>query len=319
MCASRKAVVYQEHTGRGMCGECFLEDLILRVSSEVSRWQMIDPGDVVAMGLSGGKDSYLLLETLSRIHEPSKLVGISIIEGIPGYNRLEHVKALKSHALSLGVEVVVTSIKEYVGKTLSEIIESAKARGASHSPCTYCGISRRRILNAVAREVGATKTATAHNLDDEAQTALINILRGDIIGLLRQHPLAPPASPMILPRVKPIRKIYEREAAAYAFVRKIPLQDTECPFISQAPTLRARIREKLLEMEAESPGYLLNLMETLDSILEKEAEKLETEELPKCIKCGEPTSHNRKVCKLCEILEEAGIDPVYSRQAARLT
>ncbi len=295
-----------------MCGECFLEDLIQRVSNEVNRWHMIGPGDTIAMGLSGGKDSYLLLEALSQIHGSSKLVGISIIEGIPGYNRWEHVKALKRHALSLGVEVVVTSIKEYVGKTLREIVESARARGVSHSPCTYCGISRRRILNAVAREIGATKIATAHNLDDEAQTALINILRGDIIGLLRQHPLAPPASTLILPRIKPIRKIYEREAAAYAFVRKIPLQDTECPFISQAPTLRARIREKLLEMEAESPGYLLNLMETLDSVLEKEAEKLQTEELPKCIKCGEPTSHNRKVCKLCEILEEAGIDPVYS-------
>jgi uncharacterized protein (TIGR00269 family) len=310
-CGGRRAVVYQDHTGRRLCGACFLEDLRSRVHVEVKRWNMIGPGDVVAMGLSGGKDSFLLLEVLTQIHEPSKLLGVSIIEGIPGYNRREHVEALKRHASSLGVEVVVTSIRDYVGLALYDIVARSRARGARHSPCTYCGISRRRILNAVARELGATKTATAHNLDDEAQTAVINMLRGDVIGLLRQHPLAPPASSLVLPRIKPIRKIYEREAAAYAFVRKIPMQDTECMFISQAPTLRARVREKLLELESRLPGYLLKLMETLDMVLEKEASSLKVEELPRCSKCGEPTSHRRRVCKLCEILEEAGVKPLY--------
>ena len=286
-----------------------------RALMEVRRWRMVSPGDVIAMGLSGGKDSFLLLDVMVEIHEPSKLVGVSIIEGIPGYNRGDHVAALKKYASSLGVDVIVTSIRDYVGLTLYEIVSKSRSRGATHSPCTYCGISRRRILNAIAREIGASKTATAHNLDDEAQTAIINMLRGDIIGLLRQHPLAPPASSLVLPRIKPIRKIYEREAAAYAFIRKIPMQDTECMFISQSPTLRSRIREKLLELESRMPGSLLNLMEALDTLLERKAVSLKVEELPRCSKCGEPTSHNRRICKLCEILEDAGIKPLYAKTA----
>ncbi len=312
-CGYRRAVVYQPHTGRRLCRECFLEDVKARAREEIRRWGMISEGDTILMGLSGGKDSYVMLDVLVEVHKPSRLIGVSIIEGIPGYNREDDVRKLVSHAKERGVDVIVTSIREYTGHSLFDIVRIARSRGATHAPCTFCGISRRRILNKYARMYGANKTATAHNLDDEAQTAVVNLLRGDIVGLLRQHPLSPPMSKLVIPRIKPLRKIYEWETATYALINKYPMQETECMFINQAPTLRARVRQALYELEANSPGVLLRIMEHLDKILASEAKKLKVMELPRCVKCGEPTSYNRRMCKLCEILEEAGIEkPLYT-------
>ena len=311
-CRARPAVVYQPHTGRRLCRECFLEDVEERVVGEIRRWRMIEPGDTLLLAISGGKDSFVLLDVLPRIHKPSRLVAVSIVEGIPGYNRHEDIEKMRTYARERGVDVIVTSIREYTGLYLSEIVSMAWRRRLRVSPCTYCGILRRRLINYYARVYGATKTVTAHNLDDEAQTAIINILRGDVVGLLRQHPLAPPASKRLIPRIKPLRKIYEWETATYAFLKGFRFQETECMYIRYAPTLRARVREALYTMEQESPGSLLRLLETLDALLEEPARRLSVEELPPCRLCGEPTSPGRDRCKLCELLDAVGVvNPVY--------
>jgi uncharacterized protein (TIGR00269 family) len=313
ICGRRAAVVYQPHTGRRLCRECFLTDIKRRALSEIKRWKMIEPGETILLALSGGKDSFTLLDIMSEVHDPSKIIGLSIVEGIPGYNRHEDIAKMKIYAKERGVDLIVTSIREYTGLHLSEIVSAAWRRRLRISPCTYCGILRRRIINYYARIYGARKTVTAHNLDDEAQTAVVNILRGDVIGLLRQHPLAPPASNKLVPRVKPLRKIYEWETATYAFLKGFKFQETECMYIRYAPTLRAQVREILYILEARAPGSLLRLIETLDELLADAASKLSIEELPPCEKCGEPTSPSRKLCKLCEILEKAGVkEPLYT-------
>ncbi len=313
VCGRREAVIYQQHTGRALCEKCFINDIYERVVKEIKKWSMFTPKNTLLLGLSGGKDSYVLLDILANIHPVSKIIAVSIIEGVPGYNRESHIRKLKEIAKMYGVDVIVTSIKEYTGHSLAEIVYRAWKRNQRISPCTYCGISRRRILNFYARMFNADKTVTAHNLDDEVQTAIVNLLRGDRIGLLRLHPLAKPASPLVIPRVKPLRKIYEWETATYAYFKKFPMQETECMFINYAPTLRAKVREVLYKIETSRPGTLLKILELLDNVLAEEAKQLEPEALARCSKCGEPTSPKRKVCKLCEILGRAGINrPVYS-------
>ncbi len=312
-CRVRSAVVYQEHTGRRLCRECFIADVVERVRYEIKRWRMIKNGENLMLALSGGKDSFVLLDILSEIHDPSRLMVVSIVEGIPGYNRREDIEKVVRYAKERGIDtIIVTSIREYTGLDLSEIVSMAWRRGVRESPCTYDGLLRRRIINHYARIYGADKTVTAHNLDDEAQTAIVNILRGDWVGLLRQHPLAPPASRRLLPRVKPLRKVYEWETATYAMLKGFKFQETECMYLELAPTLRARVRAALYRLERAKPGSALRLLETLDELLEKPARELSVEDLPSCARCGEPTSPARRVCKLCEVLEKAGvISPSY--------
>ncbi|MGC9071108.1 MAG: TIGR00269 family protein [Acidilobus sp.] len=314
-CGLRPAAVYQPHTKRALCLECFVEDVVSRVRQEVMRWSMVEPGDTVLLALSGGKDGYVLLESMARIHKAGKLVGLNIIEGIKGYNKEEDAKYLVDTAKEIGVDVIVTSVREYTGLSVDDIVAEARRRGTGISACTYCGLARRRIMNKFARELGATKLATAHNLDDESQTAVINLLRGDYVSLLRQHPAARVVDdPLLIRRVKPLRKIYEWETASFARLKGYHLQETECPYIYEQPTLRARVRRALYSFEAENPGSLLKFVEALDEILLSAA--LSTRPLTgleRCKVCGEPVPPGRELCKMCELLKSIGVKrPAYA-------
>ncbi|MEB3755717.1 MAG: TIGR00269 family protein [Desulfurococcales archaeon] len=309
-----KPEVYQVHKRRAVSKRCFKEDVKQRVQQTIMKFGMFKPHDKLILGLSGGKDSYVLLDILSQIHDPNKIIGVSIIEGIPGYNKPEDIKYMKSLARDRGVDVIITSIREYVGETLYEIVKQSWKNRLNVSPCTFCGILRRRILNYYGRILGADKTVTAHNLDDIAQTILANIFRGDIVGLIRQNPVLYYSNPKFVNKVKPLRYIYEYEATLYAAIDGFRFQDTECIFINQAPTFRAKIREILYKLEAESPGVTLNIVKTVDDITSKMINKefVKTVDLPLCSLCGEPTNEGRSLCKLCELLGKAGIRrPIY--------
>ncbi len=306
--------VYQAHTGKSLSKKCFKEDVKNRVLRTIREFNLFHESDVLLMGLSGGKDSYVMLDILSQIHDPGRLIGVSIIEGIPGYNKPSDIRYMKELARERGVDVIVTSIREYTGLSLYEIVKKAWRNGLNVSPCTYCGILRRRIINFYGRMFGADKTVTAHNLDDIAQTMIANILRGDIIGLIRQNPSFRYRNPKFVHKVKPLRYVYEYEAALYAAIDGFRFQDTECMFINYAPTFRAKIRSVLYRLEKDNPGVALNIVRSIDQITSRLINEgyVKPVSLPMCGRCGEPTNEGRQLCKLCELLEKAGITmPLY--------
>uniref|UniRef100_A0A7J3ZK00 TIGR00269 family protein n=1 Tax=Fervidicoccus fontis TaxID=683846 RepID=A0A7J3ZK00_9CREN len=306
-CGVKEAVVSQPHTGRALCDTCFLFDIKERVRETARRFNMIGESDRVMLAVSGGKDSFVLLDVLSELLPAERVFALSIIEGIPGYNRLEDIEKLRRYAKERGVDLIVTSIKEFTGMSLAEIVRVARERGIGVSACTFCGGLRRKIINTCARMLGATKTATAHNLDDEVQTAILNLLRGDIGRLLRQHPNAPRLSEKFVQRIKPLRYVYEWEATMYSYLKGFRFQETECMYIVESPTLRARVRKWLYMLERESPGTMLRVLKAVDKLAERLLELHgRLPRLPQCSVCGEPTSYRRQYCKVCELLMAVG-------------
>jgi uncharacterized protein (TIGR00269 family) len=237
------------------------------------------------------------------------MVALTILEGIPGGYHVAEMNAISRYARSYGVDHVVVKLRDVVGADLAEIVSRARRLNVSEKPCTFCGILRRRVMEDYARLLGAERVVTAHNLDDEAQTALMNMLRGDYVGLVRMHPIAALATREFVPRVKPLRKIYEWETTVYAFRSGYPIHSMECPYLYEAPTLRLRARLAMYKVEAEKPGSLLRMLEALDVLLEPAARELARKplQLPRCSKCGAPTSPSRRVCKVCELLESVGL------------
>lgn len=305
-CGSQ-AKVLLPHFSLALCDACFKSFVVERVREEVKRHDMFSTSHTLLLGVSGGKDSFVLLDVLATLHDPGKLVALTIIEGIEGYNRSEEVQFIRRAAAERGVEHVVTSFKERIGASLRELMASAGVLGASVSPCTFCGVVRRRILNDFAREVGAARVVTAHNLDDEVQTAVMNLIRGRPIELVKLHPAVPVPSERLVKRVKPLRKVYEWEVAYYAYRTGYRFQEIECPFISAQPTLRARLRRWLMVLETEKPGALLRFLERLDVLLQPAVGKVgETVTLGTCRLCGGPTSPSRSLCKFCELLSYVG-------------
>jgi len=303
-CKRREAVYFRPYSGERLCKKCFIESIEEKTRATISKYEMFEFDDRIAVGVSGGKDSTSLLYVLEKIERDfpkSTLVAVTVDEGIKGY-RDEALKIARKNCEKLNVEHHIVSFKELFGYKLDEIVELMKKREAELSPCAYCGVLRRRALNIAAREVDADKLATAHSLDDEVQTILINILHGDPLRLARAKPVTEEVHEKLVRRVKPFCEIPEREIAFYAYLKNIEFQSFPCPYAPQA--LRSEIRIILNRLEERHPGMKYTIFRSIERIrpaLERMAEK----ELKECRICGEPTTG--EICKVCELLQELGI------------
>ena len=181
-CCAEPAVVYQPVNRRHLCGTHLVRDVEERVASTILETGQIHAGDRVAVGLSGGKDSTALLVILSRLLPTlpgASLVAITVDEGIAGY-RADTMRAAKSLTQRLGVDHHIVSFRALIGDDLDTLLIRRETQA-----CTICGILRKKALADAARAAGATAIATGHNLDDEAQSVLMNAFRGDLPRLVR--------------------------------------------------------------------------------------------------------------------------------------
>jgi uncharacterized protein (TIGR00269 family) len=259
--------------------------------------------DKLAVAVSGGKDSLSLLHILSRIERAlpkASLVAVTVDEGIKGY-RDEALEIAAAECDKLGIPSHVVSFKELYGLTLDDIVSRKREQGETElTACSYCGVLRRRALNEVARRAGARKIATAHTLDDEVQTILMNVFRGDISRLIREKPVADEVHPRFVQKVKPFCEIPERESALYAYVRKLEFQAAPCPYASEA--LRNDVRSVLNRMEEKHPGTKFTVFKSLERIRPALEEINHKKDFANCAECGEPSSG--RLCKVCEILKQ---------------
>ncbi len=257
--------------------------------------------DHLAVAVSGGKDSLSLLYILAKLkkHRPkTTLTAVTVDEGIVGY-RDEALDIAAALCKKLEVPHHIVSFRELYGFSLDEIVSKAQKNSKNElTACAYCGVLRRRAINVGARQVGASRVATGHTLDDETQTVLMNILRGDIARLAKEKPLTDEVHPLFVQKIKPLCEIPERESALFAYIKKLGFQDTPCPYASEA--LRNDIRGMLNRMDEKHAGTkftVFRAMEKLRPALEETAKK---EGFKTCKECGEPSAGD--LCKTCEML-----------------
>lgn len=308
-CKKGKTVVELPYANQGLCSDCFIEFFERRVRRTIRRHELLEPDDRVCVALSGGKDSMVALTLLKELSEKapkSEIFALMIDEGAPGY-RDRLVKTASEYCGELGVPCHVYSFKEELGKTIAEIMEGAGELDSPMPACSYCGVFRRQLLNSKARELGATKLATGHNLDDECQTGLMNFLRGDVCRIARAGAVVGAVrSELFIPRIKPLREAPESEVALYAELRGIPAGRAVCPFSKDA--FRVSMRGVLEGLEERYPGTRYQLMSSIDELipilrghyLEKGGK------LKVCRSCGEVSSGEE--CKFCRMKKELGLD-----------
>ncbi|WP_440955320.1 TIGR00269 family protein [Methanosarcina sp. Mfa9] len=292
-----EAIIFQKYSGMHLCKKHFVEDVERKIKLTIRKSYSIRKNDVIAVALSGGKDSSAALYIMHKIlgERPDiELVAISVDEGIDGY-RPQSLEAAKELTEQLGVRHIIKSFKEEHGTTMDEIALQEREKGA----CSYCGVLRKNILNRVALDIGATKLVTGHNLDDEAQTILLNHFRGDMERMVR---LAPPAAVEgLVLRAKPLRNIPEKEVALYALVNDLPVDFSECPYVGEA--MRKEIREMLNDFEAKHPGTRHSLLRGFDKLVGALAKELPPAKIEKCRICGETCTED--VCQACKLLGRA--------------
>lgn len=300
-CSSCKtqAVYFRINEGRYYCKKCFSKNIEERVKSTIRRFKMVEDGDKIAVGFSGGKDSSNTLYILKKIfgNNPKvKIVAITLDEGIRGY-RDKTIRGCKDFCKKIEVEHHIVSFQENLHTTVDKIAKEIR----DGSMCGPCGIFRRYLLNLKARELKATKIAVGHNLDDEAQSILMNVMKGDLLRLARFGPVPKIKDhKKFIPRIKPLTMIPEKESAIYALLNNIPAYFDECPY-ARFNALRMETRDFLNKLEDRSPGIKYSIVKSGEKIASLIKDNFSNKEIGVCERCEEPSSE--RICRTCKTIE----------------
>lgn len=271
----------------------FNQKLENKVKKVINDYNLIEDGDKVAVALSGGKDSLLTLHLLEKFLEESHLdfevLAIAIDEGIKGY-REDGIKSARNNAYQLGVDYHEVSLKNELGFTLDE------AAKFYQTACVPCGVFRRYLLNRTAHQLGADKLATGHNLDDEVQSFLMSFARADVRRFGKFGPKQERIHPKMVPRIKPLWLIPEKEVGTWAVLNNIDVHLAECPYAHYS--LRSRLKNYLNYLEENQPGSKAKILKFFQINLQIDKKEVKLHE---CNICGQPSSTT--ICKACDMKE----------------
>jgi len=315
----RPAVVEQAYSGRILCGKHLAKSVRKKISKELRQQLPLEKGrhTTILVAISGGKDSAVLLDVLVDLlgqRSDVTLVAGTVDEGIEGY-RPPSIVCAASLCERLGVQHEVVTYPELTFIEMDEVVQRlpsiiASDNDAPRMACSYCGVFRRQGINHLAQRVGADVVALGHNLDDMAQTVLMNMVNADIDRTLRLAPHTATPVDGLPPRIVPLRWVPEQEVHLYAVHRDLPLHHEECPNARGA--LRWRHREMVANMEADVPGTRHGLLRMADHIkgLRDQVVSLGGEEAQAspptpCPRCGSPSSGEQ--CKACDMRDLLGV------------
>tara|TARA_B100000029_G_scaffold350716_1_gene343159 strand:+ start:7131 stop:8078 length:948 start_codon:yes stop_codon:yes gene_type:complete len=305
--------VHQEYSGQHLCGKHLGSSIRKRTSKEL-RQQLKLPKDArhedgtpyrILVAVSGGKDSAVLLTMLHDIlsrRRDLELIAGCVDEGIDGY-RAPSLECARELAEQLGVRFETLSYEDIGYERMDEVVTRIPKMGENYDeakgmmPCSFCGVFRRQGLNALAEKVDADVMALGHNLDDMAQSILMNFQKGEIERSVRLAPHTENPIDGIAPRIVPLRWIPEQEIHAHAICQNLPIHHGDCPHAPGA--MRQQSRGIVAQMESMTPGARHGLLHSLDEIrrIHRETERNPTSEVRNCTECGEVTS--REICQAC--------------------
>ena len=224
------------------------------VGEAIEDFAMIEAGDKVMVCLSGGKDSYALLDILMRLKEkspvPFDLVAVNLDQRHPGFP--EHV--LPDYLTALGVPFRIAVQDTY--STVKRVIPEGKTM------CSLCSRLRRGVLYRLASELGATKIALGHHRDDILETFFLNLFHG---GKLKGMPAKLASDDGRHVVIRPLAYVEESDLAAYAELREFPI--IPCDLCgSQELLQRKQVKAMLREWERSHPGRVDTIFASLSRV-----------------------------------------------------
>ncbi len=292
-----KPVIDLPNNNISLCKKCFLRYFEKKVRKTIRIYKLFQKGDTIGVALSGGKDSMATLKILHNLAEQqrtTKTIAIAIDEGIKGY-RDETLRFAKKFCKENKIPLKITSYKKEFGMTLDKILKKLDLH-----PCNVCGVFRRYLLNKEAKRNKITLLATGHNLDDEAQTILMNQFRNNISASSRLGPLSGiKEDKKFIRRIKPLYFLTEKEIMTYAFLNNLVTPFNECPYAQDS--FRSKVREYLNKLDKEYPSTKSSIINSFLEISPLLKENYKKQDIKYCNICEEPTSKEK--CRACEYVE----------------
>ncbi|RHZ57838.1 nucleotidyltransferase [Aspergillus turcosus] len=258
-CKETRAVIIRPKNRHKLCRACFLEVFETEVHETITSSSLFHPGERVAIGASGGKDSTVLASVLKTLNERYnyglELCLLSIDEGIKGY-RDDSLETVKRNAVQYDMPLEIVGYSELYGWTMDQVVEQVGKKGN----CTYCGVFRRQALDRGAARLGIKHVVTGHNADDVAETVMMNLLRGDLPRLSRGTSIVTDSAASDIKRSKPLKYAYEKEIVLYAHHKKLDYFSTECIYSPEA--FRGSARTLIKDLEKIRPSSILDIVKS---------------------------------------------------------
>ena len=305
LCKKRKAVIKIRYAGLNLCKECLSKFVEQKVMLSLKRTGVLGKlsGKYLIIALSGGKDSInatYIMHKLSQEYD-FKMKAVFVDEGIGEYSKQRRAIVMDL-CKKLGIEYRIVSMKEEMGISTPEAVSILVKSRSSIKPCSVCGVFRRYLLNKVALDENADYVVTGHNLDDEVQTFIMSLIRGDIRSIAREACSLGYENdvPKLVSRIKPLYLVYERESLVYFITHGFKRISLSCPYARFS--MRYVIREMINDLEYRRPGMkyrILALKERLGKSIRETV--LSNVEMRHCKICGMPSS--RDICRACELKE----------------
>jgi tRNA 2-thiocytidine biosynthesis protein TtcA len=230
--------------------------LARKTAKAIADFSLIEDGDRVMVALSGGKDSWTLIELLDVLRQRApvafSLVAVTVDSGYEGYRH--DLIARTCEARGWPYRIVHTAIGEIMDEVLAP----------EATPCSLCARLRRGVLYRAAADLGATKIALGHHADDFIETLLLNLF---FAGALKAMPARLVSDDGCHVVIRPLVYVTEEETRAYARERALPLVSCCCPACGDLSLKRQRVKHLIAELEREHPGVKASMLTALGNVV----------------------------------------------------
>src|SRR5437764_7187861 len=229
--------------------------LAKKTTKAIVDFDMLEDGDRVMVGLSGGKDSWALLQALDVLRRRAPIrFSLIAVNVDSGYKEYKHDLIAKT-CVERGWEYRIEHTG--IGETIDDILDD----GAT--PCSLCARLRRGVLYRIASEVGATKIALGHHADDFIETLLLNLFFAGALKAMPAKLLSDNGAHVV---IRPLVYVGEDEARAYTKERELPIIGCCCPACGDLGLQRQRIKRLLTELEQQHPGVKQSMLKARGNV-----------------------------------------------------
>jgi len=230
--------------------------LAKKVTRAIVEHGLIEDGDRVMVGLSGGKDSWALFQILDVLRRRAPITFSLVAVNVnSGYERFRH-DLVSDTCAARGWECRVEHTT--IGAIMDDILDDGD------TPCSLCARLRRGVLYRVASEVGATKIALGHHMDDFVETALLNLF---FQGSLKAMPARLVSDSKKHVVIRPLVYVTEAEARAYTEEAGLPVIGCCCPACGDMSLKRQRIKRLIADLEVEHPDIKNSMIAALGKVV----------------------------------------------------